>query len=71
MATETRISEKGVEAGPTHALLTITGSSPASTAGYPYEVSANGQRILASIPAGDGAIQPVTLVQNWTGAQKK
>jgi Tol biopolymer transport system component len=71
MATETRISETSVETGPTHALLTITGSSPASTAGYPYEVSADGQRILTSIPAGDGAIQPVTLVQNWTGALKK
>ena len=71
MATETRISEKSVEAGPTHALLTITGSSPASTAGYPYDVSADGRRILTSIPTGDGVPQPVTLVQNWTGALKK
>jgi len=68
MATETRISEKSVEAGPTHALLTITGST---AGGYPYEVSADGQRILTSIPVGDGAIQPVTLVQNWTSALKK
>ncbi len=71
MATETRISEQNIEAGPTHALLTITGSRLTSAAGYPYEVSADGQRILTAIPAGDGTIQPVTLVQNWTGALKK
>jgi Tol biopolymer transport system component len=71
MAAETRIGENNIEAGPTHALLTITGSSPASAAGYPYEISADGQRILTSVPAGDRAIQPVTLVQNWTGALKK
>jgi hypothetical protein len=40
-------------------------------AGYPYEVSADGQKILTSIPAGDGATQPVTLVQDWTDALKK
>ena len=38
---------------------------------YPYEVSADGQQILAMTFAADGAIQPVTLVQNWTGALKK
>jgi serine/threonine protein kinase len=70
MATETRISETNVEAGPPHALLTITGYSPFA-AGYPYEISADGQRILTSIPVGDAAIQPVTLVQNFTGALKK
>jgi len=70
MATETRISETKVEAGPPHALLTITGYSPFA-AGYPYEISADGQRILTSIPVGDAAIQPVTLVQNFTGALKK
>jgi hypothetical protein len=71
MATETRITEKNIEAGPAHALLTITASSAASSAGYPYEISADGQRILTSIPVGDGATQPVTLVQNWTAALKK
>jgi len=71
MATETRISEKSVEAGPAHALLTIASSDPTATAGYPYEVSVDGQRILTSIPVGDGPTQPVTLVQNWTGSLKK
>jgi Tol biopolymer transport system component len=71
MAAETRISEKNLEAGATHALLTITGSSPTSTAGYPYEVSVDGQRILAESTMGDAAIQPVTLVQNWAIALKK
>jgi serine/threonine protein kinase len=70
MATETRISETNVEAGPPHALLTITGYSPFA-AGYPYEISADGQRILTLIPVGDAAVQPVTLVQNFTGALKK
>ena len=71
MATETRIGENGVETGATRALMTIKGSSPASTAGYPYDVSPDGQRILTSIPVGDAGIQPVTLVQNWAAALKK
>jgi len=70
MAADTRISETNVEAGPPHALLTITGYSPFA-AGYPYEISSDGQRILTSTPVGDAAVQPVTLVQNFTGALKK
>ncbi|MBS1804747.1 MAG: serine/threonine-protein kinase [Acidobacteria bacterium] len=70
MATETRISELNLEAGPPQALLTITGYSPFA-AGYPYDVSEDGQRILTSIPVGGAATQPVTLVQNFTGALKK
>jgi eukaryotic-like serine/threonine-protein kinase len=71
MATETRISGENLEIGLAHELLTIASSSPTSTGGYPYEVSVDGQRILTSIPSGDGATQPVTLVQNWTDALKK
>jgi len=70
MAAETRISETNVEAGPPQVLLTITGYSPFA-AGYPYEISKDGQRILTLIPVGDAAVQPVTLVQNFTGALKK
>jgi eukaryotic-like serine/threonine-protein kinase len=70
MATDTRISETNLEAGTPHALLTITGYRPFA-GGYPYEVSADGQRILTSIPIGDSATQPLTLVQNFTGALRK
>jgi Tol biopolymer transport system component len=71
MGAEVRISAENVDVGQVHPLLTITSSDPSSTAGYPYEVSPDGQRILTAILAGDGAIQPVTLVQNWKGVLKK
>jgi hypothetical protein len=39
---------------------------------YLYDVSADGQRILAAVPAGNQkSPEPITLVQNWTAALKK
>ena len=70
MAADTRIARRTSRQVHRTALLTITGYSPFA-AGYPYEISADGQRILTSIPVGDTAIQPVTLVQNFTGGLKK
>ena len=41
-------------------------------AGYFYDVSADGQRILAAVPAGNLKVpEPITLVQNWDSALKK
>jgi serine/threonine protein kinase len=39
--------------------------------GYKYDVSADGQRILAVVPIGQAAPEPLTLVQNWPAALKK
>jgi WD40 repeat protein len=71
MATEIRTSAEDIKAGSAHTLLTIAISNPTSTAGYPYEVSPDGQRILTAIPAGVRAAEPVTLIQNWAAALKK
>jgi len=54
-----------------HVLLSIASSNATSTAGYPYEVSPDGQRILTTIAAGAKAAEPVTLIQNWAVALKK
>jgi hypothetical protein len=41
-------------------------------AGYFYDVSADGQRILAAVRAGGPTSPPpITLVQNWTAALKR
>ena len=70
MATEVQVSAKNVEVGQVHTLITILSPDPSSAAGYPYEISPDGQRILTVVAPADGA-QPVTLVQNWTSALKK
>src|SRR5262249_7019062 len=38
--------------------------------GYPYDVSADGQRFLVLVTSGRRAAQPLTLVQNWVAALK-
>jgi serine/threonine protein kinase len=66
MATEVRISGETVEAGAAHTLpvgIMFSG-------GYCYDVSADGQRLLAAMPVVKAA-QPITLVENWPGALKK
>ena len=68
MAAEVRISSGTVEVGAVHALF--DGIPLTNT--YLYDVSADGQRILAAVPAGSQkAPGPITLVQNWTSALKK
>jgi hypothetical protein len=42
--------------------------------GFSYDVSADGQRILAEVPSQDnlgGGKEVLTLVQNWTAGLKK
>ena len=36
-----------------------------------YDVTADGQKILALLPPAGEAIEPLTVVQNWTAALKK
>jgi hypothetical protein len=40
------------------------------TGGCPYDVSADGQRVLAAMPLAK-AVQPITLVENWAAALKR
>jgi hypothetical protein len=67
MATEVRISGETVEVGSTHALL---GGIPLGN-GYAYDVSADGQRILAAVARDQKSSEPITLVQNWAAGLKK
>jgi eukaryotic-like serine/threonine-protein kinase len=41
------------------------------TAPNRYVVTPDGQRFLINVPAGDGAVAPITVVVNWTSALKK
>jgi hypothetical protein len=34
-------------------------------AGADWDVTPDGQRILANVPAGDAAVPPITVVLNW------
>jgi hypothetical protein len=69
MATEVRVSGETVEVGSTHALL---GGIPLGN-GYAYDISADGQRILAAVAVAKDqkSSEPVTLVQNWEARLKK
>lgn len=67
MATGVRISSETVEVGSTHALL---GGIPLGN-GYAYDISADGQRILAAVAKDQKSSEPITLVQNWAARLKK
>jgi hypothetical protein len=67
MAAEISIKGTEMEIGASRSLF-----GPLRTGtGYPYDVSADGQRILAVMPNEQAAPEPLTLVQNWTAALKK
>ena len=66
MAAEVTLRGAGLEIG---AVRPLFGTLP--TNGYQYDVSPDGQRILAVMPGLDTAPEPLTLVQNWTEALKK
>jgi len=68
MAAEVRIGAETVQVGAVHSLF---GGIPEGYF-YLYDVLADGQRILAAVPAGSrkGA-EPITLVENWTEALRK
>src|SRR5579883_1737375 len=67
MATEVRISGETVEVGATHALF---GGIPTGN-GYGYDISPDGQRILATINRDQKSNEPITLVQNWAAGLRK
>jgi len=67
--TATEVSVKGdtLEVGATHTLFGQINTN----AGYFYDVSADGQRILATVAGEQRSGEPVTLVQNWVVGLKK
>jgi hypothetical protein len=67
MAAEVRISSETVEVGTTRALF---GGIPTSN-GYGYDISADGQRILATVAKQQKSNEPITLVQNWAAGLQK
>ena len=68
IAAEVRITAEKVEVGSVQVLF---GGLPVGK-GYLYDVSADGQRILAAVPPETrrGA-EPITLVQNWAAGLKR
>ena len=68
MAAEVTIRGDAIEVSAVRAMF---GGIPLG-AGYFYDVSADGQRILAAVAAvNPGGPPPITLVENWTAALKK
>lgn len=68
LAAEVRISGETVEVGPVRELFR---GIPALY-GYAWDISADGQRILAAVPVkNQKAPEPITLVQNWAAGLKK
>jgi Tol biopolymer transport system component/predicted Ser/Thr protein kinase len=68
MAAEVQISGDTVEVG---AVRPLFGGVP-TLSGYAWDVSADGERILAAVPpAKRNPPEPITVVQNWTAALKK
>jgi hypothetical protein len=66
MAAEVHISGETVEVGAMQALpvgIKYLG-------GYAYDVSDDGQRILAAMPIAKASL-PVTLIENWTAALRR
>ena len=39
--------------------------------GNTYDISADGKRLLVNTPLEEAALQPITLVQNWTARLRK
>jgi Tol biopolymer transport system component len=64
-AAEVTLKSGEIQTGEVHPLF-----GPLLTGSYEYDVSADGQRILAVTPRTNG-FAPLTIVQNWTAGLKK
>jgi hypothetical protein len=67
MAAAVRIGNETVEVG---TVRQVFDGIPLSDF-YLWDVSDDGQRILAAVPARTNTPEPITLVQNWTAALRK
>jgi len=68
MAAEVSLKGDTLEVG---AVRPLFGPIYTAIAGYLYDVSADGQRILAAVPSTQSTSEPLTLVQNWVEGLKK
>jgi hypothetical protein len=65
-----RATGQGLEFGPPLALINTI--EPAGVSTYPYDISPDGQRILALVPAAaEAGASPLTVIVNWQAALKK
>jgi hypothetical protein len=70
MAALVRSTDKALEFGAPAALFSTT--EPAGVFAYPYDVSPDGQRILALAPAAvEAGASPLTVIVNWQATLKK
>ena len=67
MAAEVTLKASSIDVGPVRPLgiSTVTGRL------YPYDISLDGQRILAITEPERSGSTPLTLIQNWTSLLKK
>ena len=70
MAVSVSIGADGVKYGTPAALVRLV--PPLGTYAYPYDVSPDGQKILALTPRGNGSsIAPLSVIVNWDSALKR
>ena len=68
MAVDVRENGESLQLGTPRALFKAATVSPPSG---PYTVSADGQKFVMNILMNQGALEPLTLVTNWTADLKK
>jgi len=69
MVAEVTLTGNTSRSGPIRSLFGLSGLMRA----YTYDISADGQRVLAAVPAEQGttAAQPLIVVQNWMATLRK
>jgi Tol biopolymer transport system component len=71
MEAEVRISGEAVEVGAARAVFAKAPIGGGHLGDYPYDFSADGQRVLAALPTENQEAEPIALVENWAAALKK
>jgi Tol biopolymer transport system component len=73
MAAQVTVTGNTLGVGSVRSLFGLSHDTRFSPPHYTYDVSADGQRVLALVSAGQTTTtsQPLTVVQNWTAALKK
>jgi len=73
MAAQVTLTGNTLEVGFVHSLFALAHDTAFGPPHYTYDVSADGQRVLAVAPPEQTTTpsQPLTVVQNWTAALKK
>ena len=73
MAAQVTLTGNTLEVGFVHSLFALAHDTTFGPPHYTYDVSADGQRVLAVAPPEQTTItpQPLTVVLNWTAGLKK